>query len=76
MSVMATNSYSGMTVNERLYAGGLLDAFDAAVESGDKAEVVRVLQRVELSLPEAQSIADAIFADPGRYGYPRSPQFR
>ena len=63
--------FGGMTVNERLYAAGLLDAFDAAVERGDKDEVIRLLQRVDLSPHDAQLSADTLFANPGRYGYPR-----
>jgi hypothetical protein len=62
---------AGMTVNERLYAAGLLDAFDSAVRRGDKDEVIALLRRVELSPEGARETADALFADPTRYGYPR-----
>ena len=37
-----------MTVNERLFASGLMDAFDAAVETGELDEINRVLARVGL----------------------------
>ena len=37
-----------MTVNERLYAAGLLDAYDAAARSGDLEAINRVLARVGL----------------------------
>lgn len=63
--------FGGMTVNERLCAAGLLDAFDAAVERGDKDEAIRLLQRVDLSPHDAQLSADTLFANPARYGYPR-----
>ncbi len=68
---MTEENYAGMTVNERLYAAGLVDEFDAAVERGDKDEVVRLLQAVHLSARGAQETADALFANPARYGYPR-----
>lgn len=42
------NKYAGMTVNERLYASGLMDAFDKAVGEKNTAEVVRILHMVEL----------------------------
>jgi hypothetical protein len=64
-------SFAGMTVNERLYSAGLLVAFDAAVESGDKDAVIRLLQAVHLSPEDAQRSADTLFANPARYGDPR-----
>lgn len=68
---MADANFDGMTLNERLYAAGLLDAFDAAVERGDKDEVASLLQRVHLSPDDALWSAEALLANPGRYGYPR-----
>jgi hypothetical protein len=41
--------YSGMTVNERLFAAGLMDACDAAVATGDLDKMNRVLAQVRLS---------------------------
>jgi hypothetical protein len=64
-------SDAGMTVNERLYSAGLLEDFDAAVERGDKDEVIRLLQAVHLSPQDAQWSADTLFANFARYGYPR-----
>ena len=40
--------YSGMTVNERLFVAGLLDAYEAAVESGDLNAINSVLAKVGL----------------------------
>jgi hypothetical protein len=37
-----------MTVNERLFAAGLIDAYDAARASGDLAEMNRVLAKVHV----------------------------
>jgi hypothetical protein len=69
--IVTDENFAGMTLNERLYAAGLLDAFDAAVERGDKDEVIRLLQEVRLSRQDAQWSADTLFANPGRYGFPR-----
>jgi hypothetical protein len=38
-----------MTVNERLYVSGLIDAFDKAAELQDVATVVHILREVELT---------------------------
>jgi hypothetical protein len=43
------NKYAGMTVNERLYASGLMDEFDKVVSEKNAAEVVRILKEVELT---------------------------
>ena len=41
-----------MTVNERLFEAGLLDAYDAAVESGALNEINAVLKKVDLRQDE------------------------
>lgn len=41
--------YAGMTVNERLYASGLMDECDKAVSEKNTAEVVRILEELELT---------------------------
>jgi hypothetical protein len=38
--------YSAMTVNERLFEANLIDRFDAAVRSRDKAQIVEILMAV------------------------------
>jgi hypothetical protein len=43
------NKYAGMTVNERLYVSGLLDAFEKAVGEKNTNEAVRILKEVELT---------------------------
>lgn len=58
---------NGMTVNERLFANGLLDQFDDAIRSGDRTLMADILGRVKLS-EEAERIVAAIMADPTRYG--------
>ena len=41
-------NYEGMTVNERLFAAGLLSAYEAAVASNDLAHINSVLAKVQL----------------------------
>ena len=41
--------YQGMTVNERLYVSGLMDAFDKAVKVKDIQKVRSILENVELN---------------------------
>jgi hypothetical protein len=43
------NKYVGMTVNERLYVSGLMDAFDKAVEEKNVDRVRSILEKVELT---------------------------
>jgi len=50
------NKYKGMTVNERLYVSELLDEFDKAVKNKDVYEVVRILEAVELTKPNIDTI--------------------
>ena len=40
--------YIGMTVNDRLYASGLIDEFDKAVAKKDTKKVRSILKDVEL----------------------------
>jgi hypothetical protein len=48
---MADNKYAGMTVNERLYASGLMSEYDKAVKSKDAQKVREILEKVELTEP-------------------------
>jgi hypothetical protein len=59
--------YAGMTVNERMFEAGLMQAFDAAARDRDRAEMIRILTDVDLE--DAASTADAILGSPERYGY-------
>lgn len=60
--------YDGMSVNERLFSAGLIDAFDKAAKTRNRNDMIGILGQVEL-LDEAESIVDAILASPVRYGY-------
>ena len=60
--------YRAMTVNERLFAVGLLGAFDTAVRDRQKSKMVEILLRVQLSPDQADETASAILNDPAKYG--------
>ena len=60
---------ASMTVNERLFALGLLDEFDAAMRCRDKVAVTAILLKSHLTDVQAQQTTQALFADPGKYGF-------
>jgi hypothetical protein len=66
-SMSSASRYAGMTVNERLFEAGLIEMFDDAARSRDRAEMVRLLTKVDVE--DAASSADTILKDPQRYGY-------
>ena len=54
------SNYSGMTVNERLYASGLLKDFDDAVHKKDMDKVKAILQEVELTDSSIKDIIQSL----------------
>jgi hypothetical protein len=54
------NKYAGMTVNERLYASGLMDEFDEAVEKKDADKVRSILMQVELTEESIKPILEKL----------------
>ena len=54
--------YKGMTVNERLYVSGLMEAFDEAVRVNDSEEVSKILKKVEIT---DEAAIEAILKDLG-----------
>jgi hypothetical protein len=48
-----------MTVNERLFASGLLSAFDGAVAAGDEVGVRRILDEVFVTGSDADAVVAA-----------------
>jgi hypothetical protein len=58
-----------MTVNERLVSAGLIELWDAAVARRDRAELIRILQQIDVADPAAT--VDPVLADPARYGFGR-----
>jgi hypothetical protein len=59
---------SGMTVNERLFACGLLSRWDAAAKGRNREEMIAVLREVALGEIEAAQITDTVLKNPGEYG--------
>lgn len=66
---MEEQSVKGMTVNERLFHYGLFDRFDAAVRAKDVPALVQVLLQAKFSEEQALQTAEAIAANPKRYGF-------
>jgi len=52
-----------MTTNERLSAADLQDPFDQATERRDRADMIAILEKVELG-DQAARIADTVLARP------------
>jgi len=61
--------YAGMTVNERLYAAGLIKAWDAAVIMRDRVKMLEILMATELTKQAAFTV-DTTLTDPEKYGFP------
>lgn len=61
--------YSGMTVNERLFAAGLLDAWEMAARARDRDSMVITLKKVAIGDRDAGRIVDAILSNPTMYGF-------
>jgi hypothetical protein len=62
--------YAGLTVNERLYAAGLIKAWDAAATRRDRAKMLEILMATELTAEQAASTVDTTLADPEKNGFP------
>jgi hypothetical protein len=60
--------YRGMTVNERLVAAGLLDAFDTASRNRYKSKMIEILLQVQMSPDQAEETVSAILSNPTKYG--------
>ena len=58
------DSREGMTVGERLYIEGVLDAFTKAALNRDRTKMVDLLIVAGFSRKEAEQIADIDLADP------------
>jgi hypothetical protein len=50
----------GMTVNERLWAAGLMDSFDQAVARRDRVELQNILKQVYVPSRDAEVIINQV----------------
>ena len=60
---------SGMTVNERLFACSLIDAFDEAARNRDREHMISLLIQTAISPEQAERTTDAVLTNPKMYGY-------
>lgn len=60
--------FGGMTVNERLFAAGILDQFDDAARRRDRPAMLAYLRRVAMTDSQAVETADAILANRSFHG--------
>jgi len=54
------SKYLGMTVNERLYASGLFDEYDKAIEERRLEDVIRILKEVDLNEESIEPILEQL----------------
>lgn len=57
------NDFAGMTVNERIFAAGLMDLFDNAIAENNKEEVILILKKVNLNSEIIEANLKSIFKD-------------
>ncbi len=57
---MSEQKYSGMTVNERLYASGLIDRFDKALAIKDVKIIMEILKQIELNDESINAIIESL----------------
>ena len=57
---MDERKYAGMTVNERLYAGGWIEEFETSVELKDVDKVILILKAVELEEESIPPILESL----------------
>ncbi len=60
---------SGMTVNERLLACGLLDAWDEAARNRDRSQMIVLLLQSAINREQAERTTDAVLNNPEMYGF-------
>jgi hypothetical protein len=63
-----TPKFAAMTVNERLFAAGLIEAWDAATSARDRDRMIGILERVDMG-GQAATTVDAVLANPPKYGH-------
>ncbi|MCU1439050.1 MAG: hypothetical protein JWP85_47 [Rhodoglobus sp.] len=63
-------SYSGMTVNERLFVARLLDEWDSAIIARDRQRAIEILGEVDMNETSAAQTVDTTLSNPSKYGFP------
>jgi hypothetical protein len=59
----------GMTVNERLFACGLVDAWDEFARKRDRSQMIALLLQTAIDREQAERTTDAVINDPAMYGF-------
>ncbi|MFV8321576.1 hypothetical protein [Flavobacterium sp. LB3P21] len=57
------SKFSGMTVNERLYVGGLMNDFDNCLKQKDVEGIKSILKKVELNEESIFDIVNSLEID-------------
>ena len=65
------DKYKGMTVNERLFASGLLEKYDNAVKRKDVASIISILEEVELGEKSIVLVFESLRLLGEKYQYKR-----
>ena len=60
---------SGMTVNERLFACGLLGAWGEAARDRDRSQMIALLLQTAIEREQAERTTDAVLKNPEMYGF-------
>jgi len=60
--------YEGMTINERLFDAGLVDAWDRAAKQRNSQQMVLILRNV-IDEAEADRIVATVLSNPTVYGF-------
>jgi len=69
MSKPTETELGGMTVNERLFAMGLLDQWDEAAQARDRSRMTQILSQCALSKEQCEETTDALLKNPSMYGF-------
>ena len=59
----------GMTVNERIFAMGLMDEWDKAAHARERETMMKILSQCAMSREQCAETIDALLKNPGMYGF-------
>ena len=69
MTRPSDDELSGMTVNERLFACGLLDAWHDAAMNRDRPRMISLLVQTAVGRDQAERTTDTVLENPKMYGF-------